>query len=106
MVARVPAYSPEAVAEHTVTLMLSLNRKIYRARDRVREGNFALDGLIGRNLHGRVAGVIGQGRGQRRVDETDVRAADPGHDLGPHQRAVGEHPKGPSAAHLAWLRPG
>jgi D-lactate dehydrogenase len=61
MVARVPAYSPEAVAEHTVALMLSLNRKIYRARDRVREGNFALEGLIGFNMHGRTAGIIGTG---------------------------------------------
>lgn len=61
VVARVPAYSPEAVAEHTVTLMLSLNRKIYRARDRVREGNFALDGLIGFNMQGRTVGIIGTG---------------------------------------------
>lgn len=61
-VARVPAYSPEAVAEHTVALILSLNRKIHRAYSRVREGNFALDGLLGFNLSGRTVGVIGTGK--------------------------------------------
>ncbi|TAD87208.1 MAG: 2-hydroxyacid dehydrogenase [Alphaproteobacteria bacterium] len=61
-VARVPAYSPQAVAEHTVALMLSLNRGIHRAFARVREGNFALDGLLGFNMQGRSVGVIGTGR--------------------------------------------
>ena len=61
-VARVPAYSPEAVAEHTVAMVLSLNRGIHRAYARVREGNFALDGLLGFNLHGRAVGVVGTGR--------------------------------------------
>jgi D-lactate dehydrogenase len=61
-VARVPAYSPEAVAEHAVALILSLNRKIHRAYARVREGNFALDGLLGFNLHGRTVGVVGLGQ--------------------------------------------
>ena len=61
-VARVPAYSPEAVAEHTVALMLSLNRGTHRAFARVREGNFALDGLLGFNMHGRTVGVVGTGR--------------------------------------------
>lgn len=61
-VARVPAYSPYAVAEHSVALMLSLNRKTHRAYHRVREGNFALDGLLGFDLHGRVAGIIGTGK--------------------------------------------
>jgi D-lactate dehydrogenase len=61
-VARVPAYSPEAVAEHTVAMILGLNRHIYRAYNRVREGNFALDGLLGFNLKGRTVGVIGTGR--------------------------------------------
>ncbi len=61
-VARVPAYSPHAVAEHTVALILALNRKIHRAHQRVREGNFALDGLLGFELQGRTAGVIGTGR--------------------------------------------
>ncbi|AYO78189.1 2-hydroxyacid dehydrogenase [Sphingobium yanoikuyae] len=61
-VVRVPAYSPHAVAEFTVALLMALDRRIHRAWARVRENNFALDGLIGRNLHGRVAGVIGTGR--------------------------------------------
>jgi D-lactate dehydrogenase len=61
-VVRVPAYSPHAVAEHTVALLLSLNRKIHRAYHRVREGNFALDGLMGFDLHGRTAGVVGTGK--------------------------------------------
>ncbi len=60
-VARVPAYSPHAVAEHTVALMLSLNRHIHRAYNRVREGNFALDGLLGFDMHGRAVGIVGTG---------------------------------------------
>lgn len=60
-VARVPAYSPHAVAEHTLALVLALDRKIHRAYNRVREGNFALDGLIGFDLHGKTAGVVGTG---------------------------------------------
>jgi D-lactate dehydrogenase len=60
-VVRVPAYSPYAVAELTVGLILTLNRKIHRAYARVREGNFALDGLLGFDLHGRTVGVIGTG---------------------------------------------
>ena len=61
-VARVPAYSPYAVAEHTVALILSLNRKIHRAYARVREGNFVLDGLLGFDMHGRTAGIVGTGK--------------------------------------------
>ncbi len=61
-VVRVPAYSPHAVAEHTVALILALNRKLHRAYNRVREGNFALDGLLGFDLHGRTAGVVGTGK--------------------------------------------
>jgi D-lactate dehydrogenase len=61
-VARVPAYSPEAVAEHTVAMILALNRRIHRAYNRVREGNFALDGLLGFDLKGRTVGVVGTGR--------------------------------------------
>lgn len=61
-VARVPAYSPHSVAEHAVALMLSLDRKIHRAYARVREGNFALEGLLGFDLRGRTVGVIGTGR--------------------------------------------
>ena len=59
---RVPAYSPYAVAEHAVALILSLNRKIHRAYNRVREGNFALDGLLGFDLHGKTVGIVGTGR--------------------------------------------
>jgi D-lactate dehydrogenase len=61
-VVRVPAYSPHAVAEHAVALMLALDRRIHRAYSRVREGNFALDGLLGFDLHGRTVGVVGTGR--------------------------------------------
>jgi D-lactate dehydrogenase len=60
-VVRVPAYSPHAVAEHTVALILALNRKIHRAYARVRDGNFSLDGLLGFDLHGRTAGIVGTG---------------------------------------------
>lgn len=61
-VARVPAYSPHAVAEHTLALILALNRKIHRAYNRVREGNFALEGLLGFDLHGKTVGVVGTGK--------------------------------------------
>ncbi len=60
-VARVPAYSPYAVAEHAVGLILALNRKVHRAYNRVREGNFSLEGLLGVDLHGRTVGIIGTG---------------------------------------------
>ena len=61
-VVRVPAYSPHAVAEHTVALLLCLNRKIHRAYARVRDGNFTLDGLLGYDLYGRTVGVVGTGK--------------------------------------------
>lgn len=61
-VVRVPDYSPHAVAEHTVALILALNRRIHRAYNRVREGNFTLDGLAGFHLYGRTAGIIGTGK--------------------------------------------
>jgi D-lactate dehydrogenase len=60
-VARVPAYSPYAVAEHTVGLILTLDRGIHRAHGRVRDGNFALNGLLGFELHGRTVGIVGTG---------------------------------------------
>lgn len=60
-VAHVPAYSPDAVAEFTVGLILALDRKLHRAYARVREGNFSLDGLLGFDLHGRTVGVVGTG---------------------------------------------
>jgi len=61
-VVRVPAYSPWSVAEFTISLLLSLERKVHRAWARVRENDFSLDGLLGRELHGRTVGVVGTGR--------------------------------------------
>lgn len=61
-VVRVPAYSPYAVAEHAVGLILMLNRKLYRAYNRVRDDNFALNGLLGFDIHGKTVGVIGTGK--------------------------------------------
>lgn len=61
-IVRVPAYSPYAVAEHTIGLILTLNRKIHRAYNRVREGNFSLDGLLGFDLNGQTVGIIGTGK--------------------------------------------
>ncbi|OLP16572.1 hydroxyacid dehydrogenase [Leptolyngbya sp. 'hensonii'] len=61
-VVRVPAYSPYAVAEHAVGLILMLNRKLYRAYNRVRDDNFALDGLLGFDIHGCTVGVVGTGK--------------------------------------------
>ena len=61
-VVRVPAYSPHSVAEHTVGLILALNRKLHRAYSRVREGNFSLDGLLGFELNGRTVGIVGTGK--------------------------------------------
>ncbi len=61
-VVRVPAYSPYAVAEHTLALLLCLNRKIHRAYNRVREGNFNLEGLLGFDLHDKTVGVVGTGK--------------------------------------------
>ncbi|KAI5463695.1 hypothetical protein BGZ63DRAFT_352124 [Mariannaea sp. PMI_226] len=62
MVANVPSYSPEAVAEFAVALIQTLNRKTHRAYNRVREGNFALDGLLGRTLCGKTVGIVGVGK--------------------------------------------
>lgn len=61
-VLRVPEYSPYAVAEHTVAMILTMNRKIHRSFNRVRELNFSLDGLVGFDLHGKTVGIIGTGR--------------------------------------------
>jgi D-lactate dehydrogenase len=82
-VVRVPAYSPEAVAEHTLALILGLDRHIHRAYQRVRDGNFALDGLLGNGLQGATAGVVGTGKIGRLVARLllafgcDVLAHDP-----------------------------
>ena len=62
MVCRVPEYSPYAVAEHAVGLLLALNRKIHRAHSRIREGDFSIKGLMGFDLHGKIVGVAGTGR--------------------------------------------
>jgi D-lactate dehydrogenase len=61
-VVRVPAYSPHSIAEYTLALMLTLNRKIHRAYNRTREGNFALEGLMGFEMIGKTAGIIGTGK--------------------------------------------
>ncbi|QLG89603.1 2-hydroxyacid dehydrogenase [Chitinibacter bivalviorum] len=61
-VTRVPAYSPEAVAEHVFALLLTLSRKTHRAYNRVREGNFLLEGLEGFNIHGKTFGILGSGK--------------------------------------------
>lgn len=61
-VARVPAYSPYAIAEHAVALILALNRKLIRAHNRIMELNFSLDGLVGFDMHGKTVGIIGTGK--------------------------------------------
>lgn len=61
-VVRVPAYSPHAVAEHAAALILTLNRKTHRAYYRTRDANFSLQGLMGFDLYGRTAGIVGTGR--------------------------------------------
>jgi len=82
-VVRVPAYSPHAVAEHAVALLLTLNRKIHRAYNRVREHNFSLNGLVGFDICGKTVGVVGTGKIGRIVAqifrgfEANVIAYDP-----------------------------
>jgi D-lactate dehydrogenase len=82
-VVRVPAYSPHAVAEHTIGLLLTLNRKIHRAYNRVRELNFSLSGLVGFDIRGKTVGIVGTGRIGRitaqifRGFEANVLAYDP-----------------------------
>ena len=82
-VTRVPAYSPHAVAEHAVALLLTLNRKIHRAFNRVRELNFSLSGLVGFDLHGKTVGIVGTGKIGRIAAQifrgfgTEVLACDP-----------------------------
>ncbi len=68
-VVRVPEYSPHAVAEHTIGLVLTLDRRLHKAYNRVRDGNFSLDGLLGFDLFGRTVGVVGTGRIGRCVAE-------------------------------------
>ncbi len=89
-VVRVPAYSPYSVAEHTVGLILALNRNIHRAYNRVRDGNFSLGGLLGFDLHGRTVGVIGTGK----IGETFAKimvgfgCRPLGYDLSPNKRCL------------------
>jgi D-lactate dehydrogenase len=61
-VARVPAYSPHGVAEHAAALLMTLNRRVHRAYTRVRDGNFALEGLLGFDMHGKTVGIVGTGK--------------------------------------------
>jgi D-lactate dehydrogenase len=86
-VARVPAYSPHGVAEHTIALMLALNRKIHRSHQRIREGNFSLDGLLGFEFNGLCVGIIGTGQIGKNVARimrgfgSKVIAYDPNRDI-------------------------
>ena len=61
-IVRVPAYSPEAVAEHAIALLMTLNRRTHKAYQRTRVANFSLEGLVGFNLHGKTVGIIGTGK--------------------------------------------
>ncbi len=85
-VARVPSYSPHSVAEHALALVMCLNRKIHRAYNRAREGNFSLEGLMGRDINGSVAGIIGTGKIGRVLGKILVGMGCRvlGHDLHPH----------------------
>ena len=132
-VARVPKYSPYAVAEHTIGLVLTLNRKIHKAYNRVRENNFALEGLLGFDLHGKKFGIIGTGAiGKALADIVkgfgcQLLMHDPYPD--PHCQSLGEYveleqllrecdivslhcPLTPSTKHLigeqafSWMKPG
>lgn len=91
-VVRVPAYSPYAVAEHALTLLLALNRKIHRAYLRVRELNFSLDGLVGFDLHGKTIGIIGTGK----IGEAFARIVKGfgcrvlAYDIAPNERLISE----------------
>ena len=89
-VVRVPAYSPHAIAEHTVALMLALNRQLIKANARVTQGNYSLSGLVGFDMHGKTVGVIGTGKIGRGVASIllgmgcEVLA----HDVRPSEEAV------------------
>jgi D-lactate dehydrogenase len=93
VVTRVAVYSPYAVAEHAVALLLTLNRKVHRAYNRVRELNFSLNGLVGFDLHGKTAGIVGTGKTGRVVAQIlrgfgmKVLA----HDLVPNETWAAQH---------------
>ena len=76
-VARVPGYSPYAVAEHTLALILTLERKLHRALNRVRDGNFSLEGLLGTELHGSTVGIVGTARSAPRWRASSPVSASP-----------------------------
>ncbi|MFE8072601.1 2-hydroxyacid dehydrogenase [Marinobacteraceae bacterium S3BR75-40.1] len=94
-VVRVPAYSPYAVAEHAMALVLSLNRKIHKAYNRVRELNFSLEGLTGFDLHGKTFGIVGTGE----IGEKMARIA---HGFGCRVIAHSKH-KSPALEKEGWL---
>jgi D-lactate dehydrogenase len=102
-VTRVPVYSPHAVAEHAVALLLTLNRKIHRAFNRVRELNFSLNGLVGFDLYAKTAGIIGTGKIGRITAQIlhgfgmRVLAYDPFPNHGWAQQAGVEYTEAPSA---------
>ena len=66
---RVPAYDPLSISEHAVAMMMSLNRHLCASRDRLRVGNFTLDGLVGSSMRGKTVGVVGTGKIGRGVAE-------------------------------------
>ncbi|MFO8064121.1 MAG: 2-hydroxyacid dehydrogenase, partial [Spirochaetia bacterium] len=92
-VVRVPAYSPHAVAEYALTMMLTLNRKTHRAFYRIRDNNFSLSGLVGFDMHGKTAGIIGTGKIGRITAELlrglGMRVL--AHDLYPSEEWAAEH---------------
>jgi D-lactate dehydrogenase len=133
-VVRVTSYSPHSVAEHAVALMLTLNRQTHKAYHRAREGNFSIDGLVGFDLHGRSAGIVGAGKIGRAVARIlagfgcrlliydvapDVLALPPGTEVVPLDRLLSESdvitlhcPLTPDTRHLigaeaiAQMKPG
>ncbi|KAG8780658.1 hypothetical protein FRC12_022722 [Ceratobasidium sp. 428] len=93
-VVTVPAYSPEAVAEFAVGMLLTIVRKYHKAYNRVREGNFLLDGLMGFNLEGKTIGIIGTGKiglCTGRILSHGFRANVIGYDLYPNEKAAAEN---------------
>ena len=92
-VVRVPQYSPYAVAEYALALLMTLNRKVHRAYNRVREGNFSINGLMGFDLHGKTMGVIGTGK----IGRTFIGLL---HGFGMHVLAYDLYPNPESAREL------
>ena len=92
-VVRVPGYSPHAVAEHATALMMALNRKTHKAYSRTRDGNFSINGLIGFDLHGKTAGIIGTGKiGTCLIDILNGFGMEVlAYDLKPNPELAGQH---------------